>query len=369
MWLLQALRDDYQVDFVTRGGWDLDDLNHCAGTHVTGEQLGQVRLPAHTLLKRTTGGALWHGLFLRYCRRIAPPYDLCITASRVVDWGVPAVHFLSDVAWHRALRLRKSQKKWFDHVRWDNAYSHLGELLGGRSGRPPVLHDLFVANSQWTAQLSAEFCKQPPVVIYPAVPGDFPDVPWDARENAFICLGRISPVKKIELVIATLEQVRALGHAIRLHLVGAFDKTPYARQIEALCEAQRHWIVLQRAVYGERKAALLSRCRFGISACDREAFGIATAEMMRAGIVPFVPRDGAQPEVVQEEALIYQDVQDAVVRIDAVLRSKSRQAELHAAMVRRGAAFKPEHFCAAIRELVAKHLRSLNKLQVVSAHS
>ena len=120
--------------------------------------------------------------------------------------------------------------------------------------------------------------------------------PWEDRKNEFLCLGRIAPEKNIERVIAILDQVRITGHAVRLHLAGGGEGGDYERQIQRLCDERREWVTFHGAVYGEAKKALLGRCRFGVSACDREAFGIATAEMAGAGIIPFVPQSGAQSE-------------------------------------------------------------------------
>ena len=357
MWILRAFCQEYRVDIVTRGGWDLDDLNRCSGTRIRREDLGAILYPPFDPQVLTRGGMLWNGLFERHCRRLAARYDLCITASRALDWGWPAVHFLSDVAWNRRLQERfLCPEALIGASPFRRAYFGLGRWLGGSSGRDPAQYDIFVANSQWTAAISAEYCKIPPVVIYPAVPGAAVRTPWNQRENSFLCLGRISPEKQIERVMAILDQVRVLGHAIRMHLVGTTDESAYLWQIQKLSEARREWVVFHGPLYGEDKLKLLACCRYGLNACNREAFGIATAEFMKSGIVPFVPQEGAQAEIVQERELIYQDIEDAALKIDALLRSETRQQELHQAMLRRGAEFTPERFCQAVRDLVSRVL-------------
>ena len=115
-------------------------------------------------------------------------------------------------------------------------------------------------------------------------------------------------------------------------------------------------MVVHGTLYATEKLELLARCRFGISACDREAFGIATAEMIQAGLVTFVPGAGAQSEIVPMDDLIYDDIQEAALKIDAVLKSDSRQLELHQGLLRRAMAFEPEHFCRAVRKLVEQEL-------------
>jgi glycosyltransferase involved in cell wall biosynthesis len=347
------------VDIVTRGGWDLDDLNRCSGTHIRREDFGAILYPPLNPQVLTRGGALWHGFFLRYCRHVASRYDLCITASRIIDWGRPAIHFLSDVAWNRPLQERfqtaeiTTQKGLLR--RW---YWKLGSVLGGSSGRDPAQHDIFVANSQWNARISSEYCKLPPVVIYPAVPGGTQTTPWADREDSFVCLGRISPEKQIERVIAILDQVRTLGHPVRLHLVGSGPDGKYLEHIQRLCDARKDWVVFHGPLYGEDKLKLLARCRYGLNSCSREAFGIATAEMIKAGMLTFVPQAGAQSEIVQEHELIYQDIEDAALKIDTVLRSELLQQEFHQTIMRRAAAFDPEQFCTEVRDLVNRALGS-----------
>lgn len=357
MWMLQALVDTYRVDIVTRNGWNVTELNRCAETRIRPEQLGKIRLPAHSVFKQTTGGALWDGLYRRYCRHIAPEYDLCITASRIIDWGVPAIHFLTDVAWNCDLQKRFNTAEVSARsglIR--KAYWAFAGILAGKSSHNPIEHDLIVANSKWTATISANYCKQPPIVVYPAVPSASNIVPWVQRDDSFLCLGRISPEKRIENVIQILDRVRANGRDIRLHLVGNADDTPYSQHIQQLCHARKAWIVFHGPLYGAEKQVLMGRCRYGISACEREAFGIATAEMMRSGTLPFVPRAGAQSEIVACDPLIYSDIQDAAEKIEAVLCSSERQRDLHTQILKNSSRFTPEAFCTGVRDLVTRAL-------------
>jgi glycosyltransferase involved in cell wall biosynthesis len=282
----------------------------------------------------------------------------------VEDWGRAAIHFLSDVTWNVPLQKRFKCPSYHYAPAGSSAlrrlYLALGRAIAGNSRREPAAHDLFVANSRWNAEISSEFCKREPAVICPAVPGALASVPWEERDSAFVCLGRIAPEKQVERAIRIIEQVRQAGHPVRLHLIGGSDDGCYAQEIRALCEARAEWIEQHGALYGERKFELLSGCRYGISSCECEAFGIATAEMMKAGLIPFVPRTGGQSEVVQQEALVYGGVQEAVLKIRTVLNAESRQADLQTAMLSRGEEFRPEAFCRAVQELVAKELRALD---------
>ena len=108
-----------------------------------------------------------------FCRFIAPKYNLCITASRIIDWGVPAVHFLSDVTWNDELRKEYKSNELLIRKRFPRSiFYNMGKWIAGRSSRTPMVHDTFVANSSWTAKISSKYCQQPIKVVSPVVPGE-----------------------------------------------------------------------------------------------------------------------------------------------------------------------------------------------------
>ena len=198
------------------------------------------------------------------------------------------------------------------------------------------------------------------MVIHPAIPGNFANVPWNARKNDFVCLGRISPEKKIERIISMLDNIRARGHKFSLHLIGTIEGDEYSLRIMELCKARQDWIFMHGALYGEEKVKILSRSRYGINACDREAFGISTAEMMKAGIIPFVPACSAQTEIVREPALAYKDDEDAIIKIDAVLNSESSQIKLHELILKNSSDFRPERFFSEVCRVVKNELARIS---------
>ena len=112
----------------------------------------------------------------------------------------------------------------------------------------------------------------------------------------------------------------------------------------------RDWVVVHGRLGMADKEALLHSVRFGLHACPVEAFGIAVAEMLKLGCVTFVPNSGGAPEVVGDARTIYESVDDAVVKIDAVLRHESLQQELQDAGRARSAELSAERFQ---RELLA----------------
>ncbi|MDD2539597.1 MAG: glycosyltransferase [Desulfuromonadaceae bacterium] len=351
MWMLQALISDFHVAIVTRGGWDITELNHVAGTNIPASAIDIQHAP---FANSKIFGAVLLGYFSRFCRKIAPAYDLCITASRVIDWGVPAIHFLSDVTWNHALQKKFESAEYLARKGFvRNIYWRFADLISGESGREPGKNDVFVANSQWTAKISEEFCTHKIKVLFPPVPGRFLlPLPWEYRDSAFVCLGRISPEKNIEQLIEILERVREKHSEIILHLIGKFNDDEYSRKILELCNINKDWIIVHNGLYGNAKEEVLHRCRYGISACSREAFGIATAEMIKAGVIPFVPLEGAQRELLEDERLCYKSVADAENKIYTVMDSTVYQTQLHSKMHYLAKCFTTDEFCSKVRLLV-----------------
>jgi hypothetical protein len=106
----------------------------------------------------------------------------------------------------------------------------------------------------------------------------------------------------------------------------ASNAPEYVARVESL--ARRHdFVTLEGPMYGEALHEMLLTHRYGINGARTEQFGIAIAEMIAAGMIPFVPNSGGQRELVNEEpALMFETTDEAVEKISAVL-SDGRGAE------------------------------------------
>jgi glycosyltransferase involved in cell wall biosynthesis len=98
---------------------------------------------------------------------------------------------------------------------------------------------------------------------------------------------------------------------------------------------------------------LVARQRYGIHAMLDEHFGIAVAGMVRAGCVVFVHDAGGPAEIVgAEPGLRWTSAEDAVAKIQAVLRDLRRQSAARRHLAERAALFSTERFCDELRALV-----------------
>jgi glycosyltransferase involved in cell wall biosynthesis len=90
-----------------------------------------------------------------------------------------------------------------------------------------------------------------------------------------------------------------------------------------------------------------------------EHFGMAVAEMQRAGCIVFVPHIGGPLEIVgHEPRVIYASVEEAVTKMDAVLRNPGWQTELYHCALLQGELFTTERFVRQIQESVRQFIHT-----------
>lgn len=364
MWAAQALKDDFAVSLVTIGPVRLPQLNLFYGTKIGSAEVSIYSLPMPRLLAgKKAPAALRGALGRRALKYFVNSHDLLISTYNLCDFGLPAIHFIADFSWDEELRSRSDPapdgvRGMFHRLRWlRRYYLRLCTTISPPSERDLFAgEDLIVANSQWTAAKLSERYGVPPLVVYPPVAGSFPAIPFASRKNDFACLGRIAPEKRIERMIQIIGAVRKRGHDARIRIIGQLDGSPYARTIGALAQRHREWVLLEGRRVGAEKVQILADCRYGIHGREGEAFGIAVAEMVKAGCVTFAPSEGGPAEILDHEALLYCNDEDAVEKITAVMKHDARDEELNSHLRRQAEKFSPEIFMAGIRQVVEQFL-------------
>jgi glycosyltransferase involved in cell wall biosynthesis len=313
-------------------------------------------------LARTTKFAGLRGCFVtRFCRQVAHRFDLVISTYGPLECGDKTIQFIADFSFDADLRRKLNPLPggwtswWYRDSILRKGYEKLCQSVA-----PPLTdqwkRNLTVANSEWTARLMRRVHGVDSRVIYPPVAQDFPEVAYDKRENGFVCIGRITPEKRMHTVIEILEQVRRRGHDVHLHVVGTGGDRNYERLLESLRWQHREWVFLEGQLFGARKRNLLAGHRFGINGRPNEPFGIVVAEMAKAGCIVFVPNSGGQVEIVNHPALTYDTEDDAVGKIEKVLGDAAMQDALRKHLREDAERFSTETFKQAVRSLVAEVL-------------
>ncbi|NDW04369.1 glycosyltransferase family 4 protein [Jiella pacifica] len=362
MALLEALQDRHRTTLVTGAPFEPERLNLAYQTAVDPQKIAVMTAPMPQILARANGGdALRAAFFGRFVRRIGSDFDLCISAYNFADFGRPGIHFVADFSWDDDIR--RSFDPGSPGLRGvmqrpgvaRSAYLGLCNAVAGSRMRP--VHrdgDVVVANSRWTANLLRERHGLKSRVIYPPV--HTAPVCGEERSGDFVMLGRIAPDKRILEAIDILAGVRERGHRFDFHVVGRLGADAYGRHVAEKARQAGDWVRLAGGLYGDAKHEFLGRHGFALHVRKREAFGIAVAEMIKAGLVPFVPGGSAPAEIVGDERLTFDDADHAVEVIDRMLRRPGEITAIRAGLAKRGVMFSQEAFAGQALALIEECL-------------
>ena len=359
-WSLQALQHDYDVTLLSSSPWDAAALNRYYGTSIDPAAIGSLFVhPAAVRilrLDRDPSTIQPNCYLMRKAKGLRTQFDCAFGTDNETDLGPPALQYLHYP--HLA--------HVYPNVRHNLNLAPASKLAAFFRGsiRPWMLMANFsfdrmrqnrtLVNSDWTGRWVQRVYGIDCHIVNPPAAGDFPDTPWDQREDGFVLVGRLAAGKRIPWCIGLLNQVRGLFPRLRLHIAGSVsrdrsDAVDAARTAGAIRE-NASWVTFHENMPRTAVARLLATQKYGLHAMIDEHFGIAVAEMLRAGCIPFVHNSGGPPGIVGgDPRLVYDSAADAVEKIVRVLRDPALQANIASDLAPRKTLYSPEHFMDSIR--------------------
>jgi glycosyltransferase involved in cell wall biosynthesis len=350
-WMVHALAGHHQVETLTVGDWSPAETNAFYGTLIPQSIVRHVTPPPWRWLSRLHEDRLTRlrmSSVLHHARGLPARFDLLVSADNYAAFAAPGLQYV-----HFPAGLQPQPARWGALVK---VYFALCERLAGASWTGAA-DNVTLANSQWTAagiERLGEVSK--PVVLYPPVLDPGPALPWADRDEAFLCVGRFSESKRIETSIAIVKQARAGAMpGARLVIVGSAVDAQYTARLKNIAAREGGWIEFREDLTRLELNALMLRTRYGIQAMIDEHFGMATAEMTRAGCLVFAHRSGGSGEVLNhEDALLWTDEQDAARKIAAIRHADA--VLLQSRLIQHARQFSPEAFAERFRGIVAAHV-------------
>lgn len=349
-WMVQALAGHHEVATLTAAPWSVDDTNAFYGTAIPHGVVTQhlvarpwrwlAGLPEARLTRLRMASAYGRS------RALAASYDLIVTAECYAAFSKPGIQYV-----HFPAVLEPGPQRLPILV---NAYFSLCEWVLGASWRDAA-HNITLANSNWTAAGIERIGElSDPIVLYPPVldPGD--GLPWDQRRDTFLCVGRFDASKRVESAMAIVARVRerVLPHAT-LVVVGSPVDPAYADRLRRTGARYGEWIEFREDLSRADLNRLMGESRFGIQAMVAEHFGMATAEMTRAGCLVFAHNSGGTVEVLNgEPRLLWSTEDEAVQRIAALADDPSTIARIRSQLRAHSERFSTESFARQFRELL-----------------
>lgn len=357
-WVLQALVPEHRVTVLSWRPVEVGPINRFFGTHLQQSDFDTIVVPRHwTLLPDllpTPATLVKLALLMRYTRKVSAGFDVIFGVHNETDYGRRGIQYIHYPSY---LRPRPAADfRWYHQPKSAlQAYYSLTDRIAGLS-MDRLKSNLTLVNSGWTGEHVRSFLGGNPRTLYPPVADPGTGLLWEERAPNFLAIGRISPEKDYERIMRILSRVRDHFPGLRLTIVGTWDRYTkrYAGGLQALARSLGDWIQFRRNVSRDEIRGLMGSHRYGLHGMREEHFGMAPAELARAGVIVWVPRGGGQVEIVgNEPSLIYDSDDEAVARITAVLADPAAQDRLRRSLATRAEMFSTNHFVREVREIVA----------------
>lgn len=357
-WALQALVDEYDVTVLSWTPVDVDPINRFFGTHLRPGDFktllvprGRVRIVDRLPIPATL---IKLALLMRYTRRVSAGFDVILGLYNETDYGRRGIQYVNYPTY---LRPRPGvDLRWYHRSKvMLRLYYALTDAMAGFS-LDRLKKNVTLVNSNWTGAHVRSFLGVETRTLYPPVVDPLPPPPWAARRPDFLAVGRISPEKEYERLMRILSRVRRQHPDLRLTIIGTTDRHArrYFNELTALASSLGSWIEFRQDLSRDEVRQLMATHRYGMHGMREEHFGMAPAELVRAGQIVWVPRGGGQMEIVGEEPLLMFNTDDeAVEKILAVMASPAEQARLRDLLEQRGRLFSTDRFVSQVREIVA----------------
>lgn len=350
MHILDSLQSDYDIQLITGAEVDWCDANGFFGTSVGAIE----RQTVHRAGTSGTATEVATNIPLPFVRVAAlkEAIEHRRWASRMPETGITISVNPHEVA---------SDNIDLHYLHYPYTWEH---LRGPKSGlyRRLAAYDFssfhnacVIANSQWTAQLCKDVLGTTAEVINPPVrtqPFSLSELSQNT-EQGFVAVGRVVGLKNIIRSIDILRKVRQQGHDIHLHIIGPQPDSEYLDQVKDIAK-DNEWLCLEGKLPRDELIRMLTIHRYGIHGHDAEHFGVGIAEMVAAGVLPFVPAAGGQREIVNNtDGLLYGSEAEAVDKISKVLSDASVEQTLREKLPDIEERYGVERFNREIRSAVA----------------
>ncbi len=350
-WILEALKDDYDLTYITWGqNIDLAELDDFYGTHLAKSGMKVKYIPSLKLLGfENRPFRLIIALMERYMKAHKDEYDIPFSTYNELDFGKKGIQFVQGPS--RSDKGASFYNPDFKPSALRTVYHKFCYWLSGFEFKN-ITRNLTLVNSEWGTKVYKDtFGDFPTTVTYLPVVLKVKNIPWEQRNDDFLCVGDILPVKRTIESIEVIKQLRAKGHKVRLRIVGD-GNNEYAERTKAEARKYPEFVILDGRLNREKISDLISKSKYGLHMRDYEGFGIAIAELAYAGCLIFAPgQGGGQVEVLNKNPhLLYNGIPDAVSKIDKILTDAAFREKVRQEMTDYAQRFSAESFVQRIQE-------------------
>ena len=348
LWILESLKDRYDVTIFTFCHLDFAKLNAMYETDLSYDSIS-IKAICPSIFKQILMLFISNSQDIRYffihlilkvLKDNKDNYDVLISGYNAADLGKPGIHYIHWVS------VLESTKKIYQQI--------------SKFSLEAVSNNTSIANSQTVANYADSIYNNKSRVIYPPVVLQVGKNKWETKENAFICSGRLVNEKGPHRAISILQKVRERGFDVKLYITGGgggLYAWKYQRFLRQMVKENADWVTLCENLPYAQYTAILYKCKYGIH-LKPEPFGICIAEMVKAGAIPFVKKEGGQVEIVgaKNEELFFESMEEAIEKIVYILSDMSLEKKLRESLEQQKQLFSKERFTEEFLEVVKEFI-------------
>ena len=335
VWIIKALIDKYDIDLIVTGkNVTISRINQFYQTGFKEDDFNII-----PVLSPLQGYFLKFNMIQRYFKNHQQKYHFAISSNNEMDFGKRGIQYI-----HYPI-LYENRSGLFKKI-----YKKL-LLFWSQFHFEGMRNNLTLTNSIWTKKIIIKHYDLECRVLYPSVVEEIPILKEVIKGQSFVCIGRIARSKELGKIIRILSEVKKNFPEITLDIIGYVEEREYFKRIKRIAE-DTDWVKIRTNLSRAAMMKAIMKYKYGIHGMKKEHFGIAVLEMIKAGIIPFVPNDGGQVEIVANKHLIYGDEKDAVQKIKNLLGNPSLQEKTLKQLQVQNKRFSREVFVKQIREIV-----------------
>jgi len=345
--IIDALGPEHDLTLLTCRNPDLSRLDARYGTDTTGTDVKLLGPASQRLIDGTRCNRIRNAVYLRSVRRRSDSYDGVISAYNELTTSDGALQYIH----HPNYRCPASPEQ--ESKTLGRTYDWISRMIA----QFEPSHGTSLTNSEWMASILKECRGSRPSVVYPPVTTkDLSGRAWSDRDDAIVLVGRVARDKRTDVALDIVKLLQRRGRDLELHIVGKVPDAEYAAKVNKRADSFR-FVTLHGDVTRAELTTLLGRVRYGLHTKEYEHFGMAVAEMVGAGLIPFVPDSGGQVEIVGGiNNLLYSTVGEAVNKIDRTVSSSDQQTKLRERLPDVESQYGKDRFSEEIRDHTAQWL-------------
>ena len=264
-------------------------------------------------------------------------------------WEAPERYYEEAKIYHRK----------YDKGVW-KLYFKVWLSLYGRVARdnPFETVDVVMANSKYIARLIKMLWKGDALVLNPPVKvKDFEpygNKPFEERDDAVVMVGRISPEKRVEVVIDALVLTDTKP---TLKVIGGLIPTTmlYKESLEKRAKEKGVKVEFYPNVSREDLVKRVASSKVFVHATVGEHFGIAVVEGMAAGCPVIVHRSGGPYEDITDygkHGLAFENKEELAEFIDRLITQRKTWEHYHKLSLQRAPMFSEEGFSRKLLDII-----------------